>query len=66
MPSVNQFFGVLTSKLAPSAWIQKRGSIDRAIRSSSMFGPQINTQSFQSFQHSQNPILHNQLKNMDK
>jgi len=66
MPSVGQYFNVLTQKLAPSVWIQKRGSIDRRIRSSSMFGPQINTQSFQSFQHSQNPILHNQLKNMDK
>jgi len=66
MPSVTQYLNVLGQKIAPSAWIQRRGSVNQAIRSSSMFGPQINTQSFQSFQHSQNPILHNQLKNMDK
>jgi len=66
MPSVGQFYEGLKRALQPSIDIQKRGSIDRAIKSSSTFGPQINTQSFQSFKHSQNPILHKQLQDMNK
>jgi len=65
MPSVGQFYNVLTQKLTPSFIIQRRGSVDQAIRRSSTFGPQINTQSFRSFQHSQNPIISDQLKKMN-
>jgi len=66
MPGLTDFYNTLRSKIAPSVAIQARGSVDRAIRSSSTFGPQINTQGWTSFQHSQNPKIVKQLNNMNK
>jgi len=66
MPAVNQFYDTLKRALAPSFLIQGRGSKNIPIRSSSTFGPQINTGTFDRFKHSQNPIIGKQLNNMDK
>ena len=66
MPSVNQFYEGLKRALAPSFAIQGRGSVNRAIKSSSTFGPQINTGTFSRFQHSQNPKINSQLNQMNK
>jgi hypothetical protein len=66
MPAVDQFYETLKRALAPSFLIQGRGSINAPIRSSSTFGPQINTGTFNRFQHSQNPKLAKQLNGMNK
>jgi len=66
MPQVGSWYNTLRQKLAPSVAIQARGNIDRAIRSSSTFGPQIQTQGWTAFRHSQNPIIAKQLNQMNK
>jgi len=66
MPNIGQYYQTLRAKIAPSVAIQARGSIDRAIKSSSTFGPQIQTQAWRSFQHSQNPLIQKQLNQMNK
>jgi hypothetical protein len=65
MPGVGDFYQTLRAKLAPSVAIQARGSVDRAIKSSSTFGPQINHQGWTSFKHSQNPHIAKQLNKMN-
>jgi len=66
MPSVGQFYTILKGKLQPSFDIQQRGSQNLSIRSSSTFGPQINTGTFNRFQHTQNPTLHKQFNKMNQ
>lgn len=66
MPQIGQFYNVLSQKMKPSFDIQKRGSVNIPIRSSSTFGPQINTGSFTRFQHSQNPTLAKMFNGMNQ
>jgi hypothetical protein len=66
MASIGQYYNTLVQKLTPSFVVQQRGSVNQAIRSSSTFGPQIQTQGWTSFRHTQNPILHKQLNEMNK
>jgi len=65
MPNIQSFYDTLRQKIAPSVAIQARGNVDRAIRSSSTFGPQIQSQGWISFKHTQNPILSKQLNKMN-
>jgi len=66
VPQVQQYMQVLWSKIKPSVDIQQRGSVNIPLRGSTMFGPQIRTSNYQSFQNTQNPKLHNQLNDMNR
>lgn len=66
MPQVTQWTNTLIQKLQPSFQIQRRGSISMPIKSSSTFGPQINTGTFNRFQHDQNPTLKNMFNRMNQ
>jgi hypothetical protein len=68
MPQVTQWANVLIGKLQPSFDIQRRGSSQIPIRSSSTFGPQINRPAagWSSTQHKQNTALKNMLNKMNQ
>lgn len=65
VPNPVQWYQVLWSKLKPSVDIQQRGSINIPLRGSTLFGPQIRTSNYQSFEHTQNPALKDQLGKMN-
>lgn len=62
----NQWYNTLSQKLRPSFDIQRRGSVNLPIKSSSTFGPQINTGTFTRFQHDQNPTLAKMFNRMNQ
>jgi hypothetical protein len=66
MPQLQQWYGVLWSKLKPSVDIQRMGSNEIPLKGSTLFGPQIRTTNIQAFQHKQNPHIAKQLSNMNK
>jgi len=65
MPQVSQYYNVLRQKLGPSIDIQRLGSQNIPLRGSTLFGPQIRTSNYQSFQHKLNPHIQDQLRKMN-
>lgn len=66
MPQIAQYYNVLLSKIKPSADIQRLGSQNRAIRSSSTFGPQMTQKNWSDWAHRQNDTLTKAMNRMNQ